>query len=311
MKHRFITFSLMLLSLACQKQGDEDGTSGNSGQNPAPEPSVEYEYLLQGSLASVQTKVNIGAPDGDTYPLLWGNRDKVSLFASDGTLVQNLTLSEGAGEPSGTVSFKASSEVLSPVRVVYPYGKNGKGYLTPDQEIDGSTPGDIRSRSYFYSDPVSRVENETVRFVMKQPLAYLRVDVSVSGKEQVLLTRCVLRRSGAVMTGDYNVDHSDGSVSYGEAQADSVAVSYYNVCPSLSESAVPVWAVVLPCEEELQYDLVMTLVSEEEEQKVEMTVNTSMPAGKVTVIDVQGIDLDKAHIGDAGGFENNVMNPLN
>ena len=299
MKKRFIFLSVLFLTLACSKGSEDEGT----GQRPEsdPTPTVEYQYIIK-AVADI-------SGDGQ-IPFKWASKDKVSIYSVSGTLLQNVTISDGVGTDTGTFTFETSERIEDAVRLVYPYGKNGQGYLTSLQETDGNNPSDVHNHSFFYSQPLTLVEDQQVKCTLDSPLAYIRVDLACSGSDDVSFVGFRFSSAGAVLAGDYFVNYSDGAITAGEEVEDHVEVSFYNTAPVLSGETASFWAVALPSVQEKQYELVLTILSQEKTYEEVITVHSALPAGAVTVIDVTGTSLENAHDGNAGGFEDNVIEPL-
>ncbi|MDE7126782.1 MAG: hypothetical protein K2O58_02655 [Bacteroidales bacterium] len=207
------------------------------------------------------TKVSIGEKDGNTYPLLWGAGDVISISSRDtsaaGAVIDERAelFEESAGLSNGI--FQTYNDVgtvrTEDIVIVYPgtsvtYGAGEIKRNIPEYQEQRSSGSSVHVGNYALAYAEATLEagqKEDVRFSLSQKTAFVKLVLSTSEYADLNLVGATLYSPGSQLSGDvvYNIDTKSMSVS---SPKESVGARFRS--PSQFSGTKELYFTAIPCD---------------------------------------------------------------
>lgn len=225
-------------------------------------PSCSIKEEEQGAVNGVtlfygnayeETKVSLGdsyKQSGVTYYKgLWESGDEVGVFrVSDGTLLGNAALQDGAGSQHGAFSMPGTIGEAD-VRILYPSGAeyNGTHTLPCSQIQTAGGANSFRNYDFAYSAITNQAGGNI--FTLFHVPAFIKVAVKAASTSDTWygysVNSVTFRVPGAVLSGQFSVDYSNGVITPGQTVYDHVTIGL-DTPVTLSTSEQEIWLAALP-----------------------------------------------------------------
>lgn len=237
----------------------------------APEGVTETMTLtFTGSTAG--TKVALGDKDGNSkYHLLWEEGDAIGVYTSEGTYLGAATLTDGAGEASGTFVLDGAT-VTGGSQVYVTYPSDYDGTVAADQTLSSASSATVQVGAK--SADITVVDGETLAFTLTPGTATVKVNVSSSDFSGMYLSSVMIYSPGAAL--------ATGS--------DYVELSYDT--PTALSSAQSVVLTTLPVETATDFYVVATMTDDSKTVTIPVLFEgKTLPSSAVSVIPMTGLSL--------------------
>ena len=227
------------------------------------DPSGSVRLTFQGT-AFPQTRTSIGEKDGNSYPVLWAEGDRIGVISTSSEIFANASarlIDEDAGKNSGVFILDNETEIPSETEAViyYPYrettkfdGANLKSWVPMEQKQKAAGESDGAGNYSLAYDvktiPATIVSDESsvqppVTFSLKHATAYVKLVISSSEYSSFNLAGASIWSEGAEIVGKMDVDVKTGKIKVSNP-CDYVTVTVEE--PSSLSSAQTLWITTLP-----------------------------------------------------------------
>lgn len=232
-------------------------------EDMAKEPAESVRLTLQGT-AFPRTRTSIGEKDGDSYPVLWAEGDKIGVISTTTELFANASaglIDEDAGKNSGVFILDNETEIQSETEAViyYPYretttfdGASLRSWIPMEQKQKAADESGCTGKYSLAYDvrtiPATVVSDggsvqPPVTFSLRHATAYVKLVISSSEYSSFKLAGASIWSKEAEIVGKMDVNIKTGKLKVSNP-CDYVTVTVDE--PSELSSAQTLWITTLP-----------------------------------------------------------------